>query len=139
MADREVKLSAYFIKERTVVIMTLFEKVGNIKVYTERFTDDSIEVSFFNGSDLVARETYFNATEENAIADLFSKKLDTYTEEWLWLNCLTDGLEKLSDNTYKIGSMDWFCRIDNTRYFKHFHKSENDFVIDKNGERIIDR
>ena len=119
--------------------MNLIEKVGNIKVYTERFTDDSIEVSFFNGSDLVARETYFNATAENAIADLFSKKLDTYTEEWLWLNCLTDGLEKLSDNTYKFGSIDWFCRIDNTRYFKHFHKSENDFVIDKNGERIIDK
>ena len=36
MADREVKLSAYFIKERTVVIMTLFETVGNIKVYTEQ-------------------------------------------------------------------------------------------------------
>ena len=119
--------------------MTLFETVGNIKVFTEHYQDGSIEISFFNGSDLVARETYFNATAENAIADLFSKKLDTYTEEYLWLNCLTDGLEKISDNTYKVGSMDWFCRIDNTRYFKHFHKSENDFVIDKNGERIIDR
>ena len=119
--------------------MTLFETVGNIKVYTEHFTDDSIEISFFNGSDLVAKETYFNATTENAIADLFTKKLDIYTEEYLWLNCLTDGLEKISDNTYKVGLMDWFCRIDNTRYFKHFHKSENDFVIDKNGERIIDR
>ena len=119
--------------------MTLFETVGNIKVYTEHYPDDSIEVSFFNGSDLVAMETYFNATAENAISDLFSKKLDTYTEEWLWLNCLTDGLEKMSDNTYKVGSMDWLCRIDNTRYFKHFHKSENDFAIDKNGERIIDR
>ena len=127
------------IRERTVVIMTLFETVGNIKVYTEHFTDDSIEVSFYNGSDLVARETYFNATAENAIADLFTKKLDTYTEEYLWLNCLTDGLEKLTDNTYRVGSMDWFCRIDNTKYFKHFHKSENDFVIDKNGERIIDK
>ena len=119
--------------------MTLFETVGNIKVYTEHHTDGSIEVSFLNGSDLVARETYFNSKPNNAIADLFSKTLDTYTEEWLWLNCLTDGLEKLSDNTYKVGSMDWFCRIDNTRHFKHFHKSENGFVIDKNGERIIDR
>ena len=119
--------------------MNLIEKVGNIKVYTEHFTDDSIEISFYNGSDLVARETYFNATAENAIADLFSKKLDTYTEEYLWLNCLTEGLEKLTENTYKVGLMDWFCRIDNTKYFKHFHKAENDFVIDKNGERIIDR
>lgn len=120
-------------------MMNLIDKVGNIKVYTEHFTDGSIEVHFYNGSDLVAKETYFNGTEENAIADLFSKKLDTCTEEWLWLNCLTDGLEKLTENIYKVGSMDWFCRIDNTRYFKHFHKSENDFVTDKNGERIIDK
>ena len=115
------------------------EKIGNIKVYTKHYPDGSIEVSFLNGSDLVARETYFNAITENAIADLFSKKLDVYTEELLWLNCLTDGLEKLTENTYKVGLMDWFCRIDNTKYFKRFHKSENDFVADKNGERIIDR
>lgn len=120
-------------------MMNYIEKVGNIKVYTEHHTDNSITVFLYNGADLVTTDTYINAREENAIADLFSKKLDTYTEEWLWLNCLTDGLEKLSDNTYKVGLMDWFCRIDNTRYFKHFHKSENDFVIDKNGERIIDR
>lgn len=119
--------------------MTLFEKVGNIKVYTEHYTDGSIEVSFFNGSDLVARETYFNSKPNNAIADLFSKKLDTYTEEWLWLNYLTDGLVKVSGNTYRLGEMDWFCRIDDTRYFKHFHKSAEEFVVDKNGERIIDR
>lgn len=118
--------------------MTLFETVGNIEVYIEHHLDESIDVSFFNGSDLVVRETYFNSSPNNAISDLFSK-LDIYTEEWLWLNCLTDGLEKLTENTYKIGSMDWFCRINNTKYFKHFHKSENDFVIDKNSERIIDR
>lgn len=61
--------------------MTLFEKVGNIKVYTEHHADNSIEASFYNGADLVARETYFNATAENAIADLFSKKLDIYTQK----------------------------------------------------------
>lgn len=120
-------------------MMNLIEKVGNIKVYTKHHADNSIEVHFYNGSDLVATETYFNATEGNAIADLFSKKLDTYTEEWLWLNCLTDGLVKLSDNTYRMGEKDWFCRIDDTRYFKHIHKSVDEFVIDKDGERIIDR
>ena len=119
--------------------MTLFETVGNIKVYTEHYVNSSIEVSFLNGSDLVARETYFNSKPNNAIADLFSKKLDTYTEEWLWLNYLTNGLVKLSNNTCKIGERDWFCRIDDTRYFKHFHKSAEEFVVDKNGERIIDR
>lgn len=32
-------------------MMNLIEKVGNIKVYTECFTDGSIEVHFYNGSD----------------------------------------------------------------------------------------
>lgn len=119
--------------------MTLFEKVGNIRVFTEHFADGSIEVNFLNGSDIVAKETYFNGKEENAVADLFSKKLDTYTEEWLWLNFLINGLVKLSDNTYRTGEIDWFCRIDDTRYFRHFHKHADEFITDKNGERIIDR
>lgn len=120
-----------------VKIMMLVEKVGNIKVYTKNHAD-SIEVSFYNGSDLVVKETYLNATTEKAIADLFRKSLDTYTEEWLCLNCSTN-LVKISSNTYRGGEKDYFCRIDDTKYFKHFHKSANEFVKDKNGMRIIDR
>lgn len=117
--------------------MMLVEKVGNIKVYTKN-NADSIEVSFYNGSDLVVKETYSHATTEKAIADLFRKSLDTYTEEWLCLNCSTN-LVKISSNTYRDGEKDYFCRIDDTKYFKHFHKSANEFVKDKNGMRIIDR
>ena len=120
-------------------MMKLKETVGNIKVYTRKFKDNSIEINFLNGSDIVVKETYFNTTEENAIADLFNRELDTYTEEWLWLNLLTDGLEKLTDNTYKHGNKDYFCIIDNTRYLKHFNKTEEEFIKDKNGERIINR
>lgn len=118
--------------------MKPIETVGNIKVFSE-VAGNSIAIRFYNGSDLVASEIYFNTKEENAIADLFTKKLDTYTEEWLWLHCLTEGLVKLSDNTYRMGEKDWFCRIDDTRYFKHIHKSADEFVIDKRGNKIIDR
>ena len=119
-------------------MMKFIEKVGNIKVCTEQNGRNDYTVKFYNGSDLVKSEVYFTEEPQRAIEDLFTK-MDIYTEEWVWLNCLTDGLEKLTENTYKVGSMDWFCRIDNTKYFKHFHKAENDFVTDKNGERIIDR
>lgn len=119
--------------------MNYIETVGNIRVYADINLDKSITVQFFNGSDLVAKEVYFNTRLENAIADLFSKKLDTYTEEWLWLNCLTDGLVKISENTYKTSETDWFCRIDDTIYFMHFSKKENEFIRDKDGNRIIDR
>ena len=76
-------------------MMEFIEQVGNIKVFTEHFPDGSIEVSFLNGSDFVAKETYFNSREENAIADLFSKKLDIYTEEWLWLFCIPELVKEL--------------------------------------------
>lgn len=115
------------------------EKVGNIEVYTKRNSENDFEVLFYNGTDRVVAETYFSISQKNAIADLFARKLDIYTEEWLWLNYITDGLVKLTDNTYKITDTDWFCRIDNTRYFKHFVKSESEFLRNKNGMRIIDR
>lgn len=117
----------------------LFNKqVGNIRVYTENYQDNSIEVSFFNGSDLISRETYFNANPGLAIADLFRKTLDTYTEEWLRFFAPLS-LVKITDNTFRTSDNDYFCRIDDTEYFKHFHKSADEFITDKDGNRIIDR
>lgn len=120
--------------------MNYIETIGNIKVYADTNPDNSITVQFYNGSDFVAKETFFHSgSKEQAIATLFMNSLDIFTEEWLWLYCLTDGLVKISDNTYKTSDADWFCRIDDTRYFKHYAKSESEFVRDKEGKRIIDR
>lgn len=118
-------------------MMKFIEKVGNIKVYTEQNGKNDYTVKFYNGSDLVKSEVYFTEEPQRAIEDLFTK-MDIYTEEWLWLFCIPE-LVKVSDNTYKTSNTDWFCRIDNTKYFKHFNKSADEFVVDKNGERIIDR
>lgn len=119
-------------------MMRHIETVGNIRVYEERHSERNTTITFINGSDVVASEVYFTEEPQRAIEDLFTK-MDIYTEEWLWLNCLTDGLVKLSENTYKTSDIDWFCRIDDTRYFKHFAKLEEEFVKDKDGNRIIDR
>lgn len=94
------------------------ETVGNIKVYTEHNTDNSITVYLYNGSDLVASDTYFNTREENAISDLFSKVLDIFTEEYLWL--FVDNLESIQKGLYRSGD-DYFKCIDDTRYYKHFN------------------
>ena len=118
-------------------MMKFIEKVGNIKVYTEQNGRNDYTVKFYNGSDLVKSEVYFTEEPQRAIEDLFTK-MDIYTEEWLWLFCIPE-LVKVSDNTYKTSDTDWFCRIDDTKYFKHFNKSADEFVVDKNGERIIDR
>lgn len=119
-------------------MMNFIEKVGNIKVYTEKNAENDITVTFINGSDVVMKEVYFTDNKAVAIADLF-RKMDTYTLDWMLANIPTMELVKLSENTYRTGEKDYFCRIDDTKYFKHFCKSADGFIKDKNGMRIIDR
>ena len=117
--------------------MVLMEKIGNIKAYAEKNGNRDYTITFINGSDVVAQETYFTDRIGRAIEDLALKVLDACTEEWLYIN--VPDLEKLTDNTYKSGEKDYFCRIDNTRFFHHYYKSAEDFIKDKNGKRIIDK
>lgn len=119
-------------------MMNFIEKVGNIKVYTEKNAEKDITVTFINGSDVIMSEVYFTNNEAAAIADLFTK-MDIYTAEWLKENINVMDLITLSKNTYRTGEKDYFCRIDDTKYFKHFCKSADEFITDKNGMRIIDR
>lgn len=74
---------------------------------------------------------------KRAIEKNLFEKLDIYTEEFLYL--YANDLEKLTDNTYRAGANDWFCRINNTRFFKHYCKSADEFIRDKNGLRIVDK
>lgn len=119
-------------------MMNFIEKVGNIEVYTKKNTDRDIAVTFINGSDVVMREVYFTNNETVAIANLF-QKMDIYTTDWLKENINMMDLIILSENTYRTGEKDYFCRIDDTKYFKHFCKSADDFITGKNRIRIIDR
>ena len=118
-------------------MMKHIEKVGNIDVFAEKNDERDYTIIFINGADIIAQEVYFTDKFNKAVEDFFKKILDIYTEEWLYINA--SDLEKLTDNTYKSGEKDYFCRIDDTRFFKHYHKSVDEFVTDKNGMRIIDR
>lgn len=117
--------------------MTLVEKVDNIKAYAEKNAENDYTIYLINGVDIIAQEVYFTNSVKRAVEDLVQKTLDIYTEEWLYLN--VPDLEKLTDNTYKSGKKDYFCRIDKTRFFKHYYKNAEEFIRDKNGKRIIDR
>lgn len=118
--------------------MKYIETVGNIKVYEERHSEKDTTITFMNGSDIVASEVYFTDSTSAAIADLFTKQ-DIYTAEWIRNNINITFLTILSENTYRAFEQDYFCRIDNTRYFKHYNKSADEFITDKSGMRIIDR
>ncbi|MBC5688180.1 hypothetical protein H8S37_04430 [Mediterraneibacter sp. NSJ-55] len=118
-------------------MMKYIEKVGNIKVYAEKNAERDYTITFINCTDIVVQEVYFTNDIQFAIDDLFLKAFDIYTEEYIFL-CI-QGAEQLTKNTYRIGEKDYFCRIDDTRFFKHFCKSADEFITDKNGMRIIDR
>lgn len=113
----------------------LTTRVGNLKVIAEETRNffDDITVMVLNGSDIIAQDIYTNRTLENATDDIL-QKLDYLTENYILE--IAD-IEKLSANTYKSNAV-YFCRIDNTKYFKRLEE-DNGWTVDKYGKRIIDR
>lgn len=119
-------------------MMNFIKNVGNIEVYTEKNSERDITVALINGSDVILKEVYFTSNESAAIDDLL-RKIDIYTSEWIRENIRIADITILSENTYRAFEKDYFCRIDSTQYFKHYFKSADEFIKDKNGMRIIDR
>lgn len=118
-------------------MMNLVKKIGNIKAYAEISTDCDQIITLINGGDIIAREVYTADDTQMAVNDLLSKTLDIFTEDYIF-HCVPDA-QRMTENTYKSGDKDWFCRIDGTNYFKHYLKSVSEFNRDKNGLRIIDK
>ena len=118
--------------------MVKFKKVGNITVYYTKNSENDYTIELYNGSDCVYKEIYINGDLMEAVNRSLQNSLDICTQEVVNYIAV-----KRSDNTYCIidedeDKQDWFCRIDDTNYFKHFYESENNFIKDKNGKRIID-
>lgn len=122
--------------------MEHIKTVGNIKVYVTKNAEKDYTISLYNGTDCIYTEVYFGDMEK-AIDDSLQKACDVYSQDYVY----SVFLEKYSNNTYGMGKslnadekrQSWFCRIDDTNYFKHFYKSEDEFIRDKNGMRIIYR
>ena len=118
-------------------MMNLVKKIGNIKAYAENNTNSIQIITLINGGDIIAQEVYFTDDIQMAVNDLLSKTLDIFTEDYIFL-CVPNA-ERLTENTYKSGRKDWFCRIDGTSYFQHYFRTEDEFIRDKNGLKIIDK
>lgn len=116
---------------------TIIEELGNVQAIAKQITGDDWSIMLLNGSDIIAQDVYFINNPVRGIENLVQKALDTYTEEYIFL-CIPDA-ERISENTYKLGELDWFCRIAGTRFFKHFYQSADKFVRDQKGLRIIDK
>lgn len=114
----------------------IIEKIGNVQAIARRNTLKDWTVILMNGTGIITQDVYFG-NPVSGIESMMQKVLDTYTEEYILL-CVPDA-ERISENTYKSGELDWFCRIDSTRFFKHFYQSADEFIRDKNGLRIIDK
>lgn len=117
-------------------------KIGNITVLANKNTENDYTITIYNGSDCIYTEVYFSNLNY-AINDSLQKSCDIYSQSYLAKMQFIN--KKLSDNTLMCvcgdgtGKQDYFCRIDDTEYFKHYFKSQDEFIKDKNGLRIIDR
>lgn len=114
----------------------LVNVVGNIRVIAVKNIDNSISIELYNGTDEIFSEGYFNSTFHSA-SEKALQQFDIYTVDYLSSN-YTMQLHKLSENTYRVED-DYFCRIDETIYFKHLTEAINGWLVDKEGKRIIDR
>ncbi len=119
-------------------MMKFIEKVGNIQVFVRENATADISVFFYNGSDCILQETFFTNDQNAAIERLFLQ-CDIVTLHWIYQNIPADRITRLSLNTCKMDAQDYFCRIDDTRYFRHYCKPADELKKKKNGKRIIDR
>lgn len=122
--------------------MDFIKTIGNIKVYAKKNAENDYTISLYNGGDCIYTQVYLGDMEK-AIDDALQKACDIHSQEYVY----SIFLEKYSNNTYGMGKspnadkrhQSWFCRIDDTKYFKHYFKAEDEFIRDKDGKRIIDR
>ena len=113
------------------------EKIGNLKVYAEAIKPGTYHIKIVNGNSIIADTIIEGAAVVSSAIESALTVYDYYTEKYLYIHVA--GIQKKTANTYHTADKKgWFCRVDNTRFFKHFAKSENDFIKDNHGKRIID-
>lgn len=110
--------------------MNFIERVGNLKLYYRMndniFGDETITIYAVNGSDIVKSDVYTGRNYKNAAEHLLYRDFDTCT-----LETIRAGLpEIISEYGGRLlygkiagfDRVDYFKRIDNTRFYKHFTK-----------------
>lgn len=122
--------------------MKQYGTVGNIKIFYKQNGEKDFTINLYNGSDCIYSEVYFSNLDY-AINHSLQISCDIFTQSDLAKMQVIN--KRLSNNTLMAicgdgtDKQDYFCRIDDTEYFKHFFKSVDEFVTDKNGKKIIDR
>ena len=109
--------------------MKYMEQIEDIKVCADRVIENGdifIDVTCYRGSDVIAEAGYCVTGKETEIQEVvekvLSRKLDIFTSRRLHFKYANP--IKINENTYRIGKKDFYCRIGNTRYFKHISKSQ---------------
>lgn len=122
--------------------MTLYETIGNIKVFYTKNAEKDYTINLYNGSDCIYSEVYFSNLDY-AVNHSLQIACDIFSQSDLAKMQVIN--KRISENTLMsicgngTGKQDYFCRIDDTEYFKHYFKAYDEFETDKNGKRMIDR
>lgn len=112
-------------------------KVGNLTIYLERgsgflndlfFDGPTITLYAYNGADCVKQETYLQVMDETSAVNRFMELMDYYTLPQIHRAfgiarrpIASEYNGKLLSGQLASGDpVDYFKRVDDTRFFKHF-------------------
>ena len=99
-------------------------KVGNLNIFGEREYDNSLHLIAVNGCDIVAEEVYYGGTVQKAIDRLLLTHFDICTIQdisaAIAVPVLEHGGNLISGQIAGFSEPEYFKRIDNTDYFKHY-------------------
>lgn len=130
--------------------MKHLENVGNLKLYFEEweadiFEDPAFTVYAVNGADVVGKETFqaiANAGTLRIAAERLLHRFDIYTDPAISAGLPEiiseyDGL-LLSGKIAGFDTVEYFQRIDGTRFYKHMKDRPNMFPFSVHVYRMID-
>ena len=104
--------------------MNKIMKIGNLEICGERDYDNSLHLIAVNGGDIVAEEVYYGGTVRSAINRLLLNHFDICTIEDIRAAIASPVLEYngglISGKIAGFSDTEYFKRIDNTEYFKHY-------------------
>lgn len=106
--------------------MEMLYKVGNLKIYCEILNAFELNIIAINGTDEVARESFsgFRVSPTKCAERLLNNRFDIYT-----LSDIRAALPEivsefdgalLSGKIAGFDSLEYFKRIDDTQFYKHF-------------------
>lgn len=112
------------LNDKGIYKMNKIIRVGNLEICGERDFDNSLHLIAVNGGDIVAEEVYYGGTVRSAVNRILLTHFDICTILDIGAAIETPVIEYggnlISGQLAGFSETEYFKRIDDTDYFKHY-------------------